>query len=61
MKRKSQTTKLYGEKSSLLSDKTPSNEKITLIEKDETIKTDTKRANVLNTFFSTTISNLNKH
>ena len=61
MKRKSQTTKLYGEKSSLLSDKTPSNEKITLIEKNETIKTDTKRANVLNTFFSITISNLNKH
>ena len=42
-----------------LSDKTPSDEKITLIEKDKIIKTDTKTDNVLNTFFSTIISNLN--
>ena len=42
-----------------LSDKTPSDEKITLIEKDKIIKTDSKTANVLNTFFSTIISNLN--
>ena len=42
-----------------LSDKTPSDEKITLIEKDKIIKTDTKTANVFNTFFSTIISNLN--
>ena len=42
-----------------LSDKTPSNEKITLIEKDKIIKTDTKTVNVLNTFFSTIINNLN--
>ena len=42
-----------------LSDKTPSNKKITLIEKDKIIKTDTKTANVLNTFFSTIINNLN--
>ena len=41
-----------------LSDKTPSDEKITLIEKDKIIKTDGKTANVLNTFFSTIISNL---
>ena len=42
-----------------LSDKTPSDEKITLIEKDKIIKIDTKAANVLNTLFSTIISNLN--
>ena len=42
-----------------LSDKTPSDEKITLTEKDKIIKTDSKTANVLNTFFSTIISNLN--
>ena len=42
-----------------LSDKTPSEEKITLIENDKIIKTDTKTANVLSTFFSTIISNLN--
>ena len=42
-----------------LSDKTPSDEKITLIEKDKINKTDTKTANVLNTFFSTIINNLN--
>ena len=41
-----------------LSDKTPSDEEITLIEKDKIIKTDTKTATVLNTFFSTIISNL---
>ena len=41
-----------------LSDKTPSDEKITLIEKDKIIKTDGNTANVLNTFFSTIISNL---
>ena len=33
-----------------LSDKTPSNEKITLTEKDKIIKTDIEKANVLNTF-----------
>ena len=44
---------------SFLSDKTPSDEKITVIEKDKTIKANTKTANVLNTFFSTIISNLN--
>ena len=58
MKRKSQTTKFPGKLSSL---KIPSDEKITLIEKDKIIKTDTdsKTANVLNTSFSTIISNLN--
>ena len=44
---------------SFLSDKTPSDEKITLIEKNKIIKTDTKTINVLNTFFSTIISDLN--
>ena len=43
-----------------LSDKTPSDEKITSIEKDKYIKTDTK-TNILNTFFSTIINNLNIH
>ena len=42
-----------------LSDKTPSDEKITLIENDKISKTDTKTANILSTFFSTIISNLN--
>ena len=42
-----------------LSDKTPSDEKINLIEKDKIIKTNINTANVLNTFFSTIISNLN--
>ena len=42
-----------------ISDKTPSDEKITLIERDKIIKTNSKSANVLNTFFSTIISNLN--
>ena len=42
-----------------LSDKTLSDKKITLIEKDKIIETDTKTANVLNTFFSVIISNLN--
>ena len=41
-----------------LSDKTPFDEKITLMEKEKIIKTDTKTANVLNTFFSVIISNL---
>ena len=41
-----------------LSDKTPSDEKITLTEKDKIIKTDSKTANVLNTFFSIIIGNL---
>ena len=40
-------------------EKPPSDEKITLIENDEIIKTDSKAANLLNTFFSTIISNLN--
>ena len=56
MKRKSQTTKFPGKLSSL---KIPSDEKITLIEKDKIIKTDSKTVNVLNTFFSTIVSNLN--
>ena len=43
----------------LPSEKPPSNEKITLIENDKIIKTDSKTANLLNTFFSTIISNLN--
>ena len=42
-----------------LSYKTTSDEEITLIEKDKIIKTDSNTANVLNTFFSTIISNLN--
>ena len=42
-----------------LSYKTPSDEKTTLIEKDKIIKTDSKTTNILNTFFSTIISNLN--
>ena len=42
-----------------LSDKTPSDEKINLIQKDKIIKTESKTANILNTFFSTIISNLN--
>ena len=41
------------------SEKPPSDEKITLIENDKIIKTDSKTANLLNTFFSTIISNLN--
>ena len=59
MKRKFQKRKLCGKQSSLLSDKSPYDEKITLIEKDKIIKTDTKTANVLNILFSTIISNLN--
>ena len=55
MKRKSQTTKFPGKLPSL---KTPSDAKINLIGKDKIIKTDGKTANVLNTFFSTIISNL---
>ena len=43
----------------LLSDKTPSNAKITLIEDDEVISSDNETADVLNTFFSNTVSNLN--
>ena len=41
------------------SDKTPSDEKITLTEKDKIIKTDSKTVNVFNTFFFSIISNLN--
>ena len=60
MKRKSQTTQLSGEQSSLFSQIKPHlMKKITLIEKDKIIKADTKTANVLNTFFFTIISNLN--
>ena len=57
MKRKSQTRKLSG-KQSFFSDKTPSDGKITLIQKDKIIKIDTKTANVLNAFFFIIISNL---
>ena len=58
MKRKSQT-KLYGKTvKSFLSDKTRPDEKIKLIEKDKIIATGIKTA-VLNTFFSTIISNFN--
>ena len=42
-----------------LSDKTPFDEKITLIENDKIIKTESNTANVLNTSFSVIISNLN--
>ena len=42
-----------------ISNKTPSDEKLNLIEKDKIIKTDSNTANVLNIFFSTIISNLN--
>ena len=42
-----------------LSDKTPSNAKITLIEDGEVISSDNEIANVLNTFFSNIVSNLN--
>ena len=42
-----------------LSDKTPPDAKITLIEKDKIPYTDSKTVNVLNTFFSSIISNLN--
>ena len=60
MKRKSQTTQLSGEQSSLFSQIKPHlMKKITLIEKDKIIKADTKTTNVLNTFFFTIISNLN--
>ena len=59
MKRKSQATKLPDKTKPFLSDKTPSHEKITLLEKDKIIKTDSKTANALNTFFSTIINNLN--
>ena len=63
MKRKSQATKLPGKlpdkTKPFLSDKTPSREKIILLEKDKIIKTDSKTANALNTFFSTIINNLN--
>ena len=41
-----------------LSDKVPSNEKITLVEKDQVITNDSETAEVLNTFFSNIISNL---
>ena len=59
MKRKLQITKLFGKRSSLFSQiKPPSDKKVALIEKDKIIKTHTKTANVLNTFFSTIISNL---
>ena len=44
---------------SFFSDKTPSDEKVTLTEKDKIVKTDTKTATVLNVFFFTIISNLN--
>ena len=59
MERKLQTAKPFGKKPSFFSYKTPSDQKITIIEKDKIIKTDSKTANVLNTFFSTIISNLN--
>ena len=59
MERKPQTAKLSRKKQSFFSYKTPSDEKLTIIEKDKIIKTDSKTANVLNTFFSTIISNLN--
>ena len=42
-----------------LSDKTPFNAKITLIEDGEVISSDNEIANVLNTFFSNIVSNLN--
>ena len=51
--------KITDKKNSFLLDKTQSNEKITLIEKDKIIKTNTKTANALITFFSAIISNLN--
>ena len=59
MKRKSQTKIFWKTVKPFLSDKTPSDEKITSVEKDKFIKSDTNIANVLNTFFSTIISNLN--
>ena len=61
MKRKLQTIKLSGKQSSLFSQIKLHliDEKITLTEKCRIIITDTKTTNVLNTFFSTTISNLN--
>ena len=42
-----------------LSDKTPSNAKITLIEDGEVTSSDNETADVLNTFFSNIVSNLN--
>ena len=59
MKRKSHTKTFWKTVKPFLSEKTPSDEEITLIEKDKIIKTDIKTANVLNTFFCTIIINLN--
>ena len=42
-----------------LSDKCPSNEKVILVEEDEIISKDSEVAEVLNTFFSNIVSNLN--
>ena len=42
-----------------LSDKCPSNEKVILVEEDEIISKDSEVAEVLNTFFSNKVSNLN--
>ena len=46
------------ERKSLLSDKTVSKEKLTLIENDEIVESDTNTAQILNTFFSNIIINL---
>ena len=60
MKRKQTDNKTFWKTAKpFLSDKTPSDKKITLIEKDKIIKTDRKTSNVLNILFSTIISNLN--
>ena len=48
--------KLSGKQPSLFSDETPSDEKITLTEKHKIINTDSKTADVSNTFFSTILS-----
>ena len=41
-----------------LSDKTVSREKITLIEEDESVESDSNTAQIMNTFFSNIVSNL---
>ena len=58
MKRKTQTTKLSGKLSSLLPQIKLHLMTKTLTEKDKIIKTGSKIANVLNTFFSTISSDL---
>ena len=56
MKKPLQKTRNFGELSNFFS---PFNAKITLIEDGEVISSDNETADVLNTFFSNIVSNLN--